>query len=124
MAGSRQELWIAMSALWLDTELVDERIKEIAVEVRASGLSSRELEEVFELELAPILGWNCLVVAGEWAGFDPDWVCERAAAQRGKRRIRDRILAAIGGTTFAARPTWLKVKQAAFPGDSDCRKIL
>ena len=103
-----------MSDLWLDTELSDERLAEIAAVVQQSGLSHAELEDVFTLELAPFLGANLWATAGEWAGFDPTWVCAQARARKGNYRFRHRVLAALGLTTYGARPAWNRVKQIAF----------
>ncbi len=110
----REDLWCALSDLWLDTELSDERLRELAEIVRQSGLRGRALEDVFELELAPILGGNHHSPAGEWEGFDPEWLCTRARALEGKRRVRHRVAAWLGLTTYAARPAWNRVKQLAF----------
>lgn len=114
---SRERLWCALSDLWLDAELSDDRLADIAAVVRESGLSRRELEEVFELELAPFLGMNLRVPAGEWAGFDPAWVCAEARARFERRRPRDRLLAWLGVSTSGARAEWERVKRLAF-GDS------
>jgi hypothetical protein len=112
--AAREELWVAMSDLWLDTELPEERLAEIAGIVRKSGLSRAELESVFESELAPILGANTLAPAGEWAGFDPAWVCEQARRRVGRRSFSARLLARLGVTTYAARPAWKRVISLAF----------
>ena len=111
---SRKALWIAMSELWLDNELGDSDIDLIADAVRASRLGEAELDAIFAYELAPFLGPNHLSVAGEWAGFDPDWVCEEAAKRYGRPRWRDRIAARLGITTFGARPEWERVKERVF----------
>ena len=66
MNKSRRQLWIAMSNLWLDTELTDEGLKWIVSAVRDSGLDRDELEVIFRHELAPFLGSNQRSVAGEW----------------------------------------------------------
>ena len=118
MNPSRESLWIAMSDLWLDTELSDAQVDAIADAVRESGLGRAELEDVFELELAPVLGGNHRAVAGEWAGFDPEMVCEQARRRVGRRapltRLLSRLMARLGVTTSAARPTWTKVLERAF----------
>lgn len=114
MSEDREELWIALSDLWLDTELTETRLGAIAAVVRRSGLSRAELEDVFALELAPFLGGNSRSPAGEWAGFQPEWVCERARALRGRRRAWHRLLAALGVTTGAARPDFERVLELAF----------
>jgi hypothetical protein len=110
-----------MSILWLDTELEEEHHLYIAEAVRRSGLSRAELEDVFELELAPFLGPNHLQIAGEWDEFPPDWVCEMAERQRRKSRLWPRFLAKTGLSTYAARPDWESVKSIVF--DSSSNKV-
>ena len=120
MEQERDRLWVAMSDLWLDDELDEERLSQIAEVVRDSGLGPGELEEVFALELAPFLGANQRTVAGAWSGFDPQWVCAEArrqrAARRAPRRLFERLRARLGLTTHAARPAWERVKEIAFAG--------
>lgn len=114
MSITREQLWIAMSDLWLDQDLQDYQLQSIASVVRESGLSEDELDKIFELELAPFLGMNNLTPAGEWAGFDEAWVCEQARKRHTKYRLRDRIGATLGITTYAARPSWNRVKAMVF----------
>ena len=106
-----------MSSLWLDTELSDEVLSQIATALRESKLDREELEEVFRYELAPFLGSNHLSVAGEWSGFDPDWICEQAEKRHEKRRFIDRLSSSVGLTTYAARPAWNRVLELAFGED-------
>lgn len=103
-----------MSDLWLDQDLEDYQLQYIATVVRQSGLDAKALDEVFALELAPFLGANNLTAVGVWDGFDQQWVCEQAQIRHAKYRWRDRISAALGVTTYAARPYWNRVKAMAF----------
>ncbi len=105
-----------MSNLWLDTELTDAAIAEIAAVVCDSGLDREELEDVFRHELAPFLGPNLRSVAGEWGGFDAEWVCSEAQKRFETRRLVDRVASAVGLTTSAARPAWERVLERAFDG--------
>jgi hypothetical protein len=114
MTTDRKKIWIAMSSLWLDTELDELEIEHIANRIKAFGLSEKEVDDIFEYELAPFLGPNHLTVAGEWAMFDEEWVCEEAAKRTGKRCFWAWLMAKIGITTYAARPAWNKVKKAVF----------
>ena len=111
--NDRKQLWIAMSDLWLDSELSEEWLRQIAEVVAGSGLDEDELDQVFKYELAPFLGGNHLITAGEWQGFDPQWVCEQAKVRQGKFRLMERLASFIGLTTYAARPEWRRVKQIA-----------
>lgn len=119
MNAAREQLWVAMSDLWLDTELPEERLAQIADVVRRSGLNRAELDSVFENELAPFLGANHLQTAGEWEGFDPAWVCEEARRRTGRPSLVARLSAGLGLTTHAARPAWKKVLALAFGSEGE-----
>ena len=110
----RREVWVALSDLWLDTELEDRDLDRIADVVRRADITPRELHRIVRYELAPFLGWNHLSVAGEWAGFDPEWVCEEAAKRMGAPSLRTRVLVATGVMTFAVGRTYREVAQRAF----------
>ena len=81
----RKPLWIALSELWLDTELKPEDLENIARIMADSGLTIKELREVYLVEVAPVVSPNLCTVAGEWAGFDEEWLCSQIV-----RNLRDR----------------------------------
>jgi hypothetical protein len=81
----RKPLWIALSKLWLDTELKPEDLENIARIMADSGLTIKELREVYLVEVAPVVSPNLCTVAGEWAGFDEEWLCSQIV-----RNLRDR----------------------------------
>ena len=114
MAKAREQLWIAMSDLWLDQDLEEYQLQSIANVMRGSDLDEQELDDVFALELAPFLGANHLATIGVWDSFDQQWVCEQAQIRYTKYRWRDRVSAAFGVTTYAARPYWNRIKAMAF----------
>lgn len=94
---TREALWLALSELWLDTELQPFQHSHIAKVMRASGLPLDELEAILLYEVAPALWQNAHSVAGVWSGFDPDWlfeVCRGNREKRGNRwyRLRCRLL--------------------------------
>jgi len=108
----REQLWIALSDLWLDTELSTARVEAIAAVVRASRHSRREVEDVLRRELAPILDANLRSPAGVWSGFDPEWVCAQARARAARPGRRGRL--------GAVRDVWARVASSAF-GDERAR---
>jgi len=69
-----------MSDLFLDTDV---RIwyPHIAKALAESPYPIDELTGIFKREVAPITGSNLLVVAGEWAGFDEEWLVSRITAR-------------------------------------------
>ena len=81
----RRPLWIALSELWLDTELSSVDLERIARVMADSALTIEELRDVYLLEVAPVVSPNLLTVAGEWAGFDEEWLCSRIVSN-----LRDR----------------------------------
>ena len=80
----RRPLWIALSELWLDTELMPADLEDIARIMADSDLTIKELREVYLVEVAPVVSPNLLTVAGEWAGFDEEWLCSQIM-----RNLRD-----------------------------------
>jgi hypothetical protein len=88
----RRPVWNVLSELYLDTELDDRDHERIAAVLVASRYSAGQLEEILYRELHPVLHWNLLSVAGEWAGFDPDWL-EEQILRRSRRRWRFAVIA-------------------------------
>ena len=89
----RRPLWIALSELWLDTELSRADLERIARIMADSGLSVDQLREVYLVEVAPVVYSNLLCVAGEWVGFDEDWLCSSIIRNLNDRPLRVRFLA-------------------------------
>ena len=83
----RKPVWAALSELRLDTELADDDLRRIAGVMRRSGYGVGELREIYLFEVAPVVSPNLLTVAGEWAGFDPEWLFAEA-----NKRARERGL--------------------------------
>lgn len=75
----RRPIWSLLSELWLDTELGDRQRELFALELSGSAFSVAELREIHDREVAPVVSRNLDSVAGEWAGFDLDWLAERCA---------------------------------------------
>ena len=82
---ARLPLWDALSSLWLDTEVTVEDLEWIARTMADSGLTIEELWRVYSFEVAPAVYKNQYSYAGQWAGFNRDWL-------RGEivRNLRDR----------------------------------
>jgi hypothetical protein len=73
----RRPVWAAMSELFLDTELQEPGLRRIARVLAGSGYDDGELHEILYGEVFPVCIWNMRCVAGEWTGFDIDWLQER-----------------------------------------------
>ncbi len=71
---AREPIWLALSELWLDTALTERDLNHIASVMAESKYSLRELRDIYLYEVAPVLYPNLLNVAGEWAGFEEEWL--------------------------------------------------
>ena len=81
-AAQRKPVWLALSVLYLDTELTDEDYKRIASVLHEAKLSWTEIQTINREEVAPVLVYNLLGVAGEWAGFDEEWLVAAIARRQ------------------------------------------
>jgi hypothetical protein len=77
----RHPVWLALADLYLDTELGDEWLRQIAHVVAASGYSWAEIRRINYDEVAPALLRNLYGMAGEWAGWDADWLRQHLATR-------------------------------------------
>ena len=73
--AQRRSLWVALSALFLDTELTPADGARIAQVMADSGLSLRELRAVYAREVAPVVSANLRMTARVWSSFDAAWLC-------------------------------------------------
>lgn len=102
MSASREDVWLALSELWLDVEPDAASRSHIARVLAASGLPLAELEQIFHYEVAPVVWLNGWSTAGVWTGFDPRWLfaaCRRNQAggrwHRGKCRLLRGLMTSI-----------------------------
>ncbi len=99
-----------LSELWLDTELTGDDLHRIAGVMRRSGYGVLQLRDIYLFEVAPVVFPNLLTVAGEWAGFDKEWLFTEVA-KRAKRRswcLRTVVRIGIGKwlMTYATERHW------------------
>lgn len=103
-------VWIALSELWLDTELSPEDLRRIAGVMADSGLGLEELERVCLLEVAPVVSSNLLSMAGVWAGFDEEWLSTQILRNLRERPLRTKFLTWFPVTRrvmlYATRQHW------------------
>lgn len=95
MDSARPAVWKAMADLFLDTDtsLHYDYIARVTAE---SPYTLEELEEIFLTEVAPVLEFNLLDIAGEWAMFDDEWVVESIAQRLAKQPGRYRMKTNVG----------------------------
>ncbi|MDX5371857.1 MAG: hypothetical protein LPK18_05410 [Pseudomonadaceae bacterium] len=112
MGASREEVWLALSGLWLDNQPDEHDHRHIARVLLASGLAAEELRLIYLEEVAPLLWLNHWSVAGVWDAFDPLWLCQgcrRNQARRASRWYRGYCRLLRKPMTYAAEPEWRQV---------------
>ncbi|HMB57703.1 MAG TPA: hypothetical protein VKM35_10900 [Arenimonas sp.] len=86
---ARERVWIALSDLYLDTD-IDALIAPCARVLAAAPFSRDELAQLLFEDVHPVLAYNLAASAGVWEGFDHQWLCARihARAQGWHARMR------------------------------------
>jgi hypothetical protein len=106
----RKPVWAALSELWLDTELAEDDLRRIAEVLKGSGYPIGVLREIYLFEVAPVVFLNLLTVAGEWAGFDQEWLFAEATKRARRRSLLLRAFVGLGVgkrlMTFATERHW------------------
>jgi len=69
----RRPVWAALSDLFLDTDVSLARSWRVGI-LAASPYSIKELQEILVDEVYPVCRSNLFSPAGEWVGFDPEWL--------------------------------------------------
>jgi hypothetical protein len=87
---SRIPVWLALSELYLDTD-VAALYPQIAKTLADSPYALDALHDMLMYDIHPALYPNLMIVAGEWAGFDDDWLLARVAQVRKRSRLRRRF---------------------------------
>jgi hypothetical protein len=114
----RKPVWVALSDLWLDTELQEHDLRYMAQVMWKSGYSLAELRAIYLYEVAPVVYINLLSPTGEWARFDPEWLCAEAEkwARRHSRgrwftlRLKRRVM------VYATEHHWKRLEQLFVQG--------
>ena len=83
--AARIPVWIALSGLYLDTE-VEPFHDAIAATLAASPFALEELHAMLLHDVHPVLFTNLMAPAGVWDAFDEDWLVARIRARGGRRR--------------------------------------
>ena len=86
----RRPIWTALSEFYLDTELQDSDFRQIAFTILESPYSLEEVKAINKYEVFPILQANLLSTAGEWAGFDENWLVDKITSRlNNKTKLTD-----------------------------------
>ncbi|WFF42312.1 hypothetical protein EVC62_12795 [Salinicola endophyticus] len=106
LIARRGALWLALSALWLEREPREADFARMVREIDASGLTLKELEWVYRLEMSPVMVRYQVSMAGEWRAFDENLLLLRLV--RHNRRlggVRKAVATLFSGlTTMMSRP--------------------
>lgn len=84
MNPARAVVWNAFSELYLDTELSQEDLENIARTLAESPYSPDELQHIFAQEVTPICSSNLVSFAGEWLLFDSDMLIPKCKERQEK----------------------------------------
>jgi hypothetical protein len=108
--AARQPVWEALSDMFLDTDTSLSRQCR-ASQLAQSPYSIEQLEFILVNEVYPICRYNLLSIAGEWTGFNPEWLRSRILRRLQSRfqflRIRN-----PGRFTGPASSEWQATRQA------------
>ena len=70
----RKPIWEALSKLYIDSELQELDFLHIAIKITKSPYSLCEVKKINKYEVFPVLQKNQSNVAGEWKGFNEEWL--------------------------------------------------
>ena len=107
---NRRAVWQALSDIFLDTDTSLSR-EWRARQLSQSPYSLDELEEILVTEVYPACRGNLFSIAGEWAGFDIDWLEERIH-RRANSPLRSLHPFNLGRLTIATSLEWRATKRA------------
>lgn len=74
--AQREPVWMAVSTLYLDTEVQWYTYRAIAKVIKESPYTLDEIKVINKTEVFPVLVTNLISVAGVWSGFDEAWLTE------------------------------------------------
>ncbi len=104
----------AISELFLDTHLEEEDFVRLRDILNESQLSIDKLNLIYYEEIAPLLYGNLESTAGEWSGFDPDWL-EQEISKQSIKRIIDKVPwlnnVRVYWITRTTKNDWQKLRQ-------------
>lgn len=105
---------LAISELFLDTSLEEEDFVRLRDILNDSKLPIDTLDLIYYEEIAPLLYQNLESTAGEWSGFDPDWL-EREISRRSTKGTIGKILwlnkARMYWVTRTTKNDWQKLRR-------------
>jgi hypothetical protein len=105
----RLPVWEARSDFFLDNELQSGDYERIARALAATRFTEDEIEEILICEVCPVCRSNTLSPAGEWLGFNSDWLKEKIAPRCGERLKWKFLFKLSHGWMYVSQ--WKKVRK-------------
>ena len=113
--AARRAAWCAFSELYLDTDSHAQRLA-LVRDLAATPFTLQELDQILWHEVHPVLRANLRSVAGEWAGFDQQWlaasITRHLQRPRWLRWISDRCFGHDVGTQWKRLRAEVRVLRA------------
>lgn len=81
------DVWLALAEHFLDTE-TRHLLPWTANACVLAGLAPEQVRSLWYEDIAPAVAINLLSPAGEWAGWDRDWLFQRISERRARGRTR------------------------------------
>jgi hypothetical protein len=106
--AERLPVWEALSDFFLDTELQTSDYERLAKVLAATKYTEGQIEDILIEEVFPVCKVNMCSMAGEWIGFDSDWLKEQIGARFGRRSKSRGLSGRLHRWMYAAH--WKKVK--------------
>ena len=82
----RTPVWVALSEFYLDTELQPTDYAHLRSIFSRSGYTPQQIRTINAEEVATVLLPNLLTVAGEWAGFNEQWLVAAVLAAQARNQ--------------------------------------
>ncbi|NBW07666.1 MAG: hypothetical protein EBR82_06535 [Caulobacteraceae bacterium] len=87
----RGPLWAALADLFLDTEMDASHYRAIRDAARSGGFDTAQVRTILLDEVLPMFAFNAIDIAGEWAGFDPDWAAARVGDYAAGKKVDGKL---------------------------------
>ncbi|MCP1312890.1 MULTISPECIES: hypothetical protein [unclassified Halomonas] len=108
LVDERGDLWLALAPLWLDREPGERDFAHMIEVIEEHGLTLKELEWLFRLELAPVMARHQLSIASEWRAFNDRQLMQQLVSHnlrlKGWRRKSWALFSGL--TTMMVRHRW------------------
>lgn len=107
----RKPVWLALSRMYLDTELQQYDIDLIIDAIKESPFSLEEVMTIDKYEVFPVLYQNLMSVAGVWNAFEESWLVNEILSSLNKRNtLRTFIIKVIYVSQKAKyRKLWMNI---------------